>query len=96
MRSLKPAEPLGFRARVLQQVFYYAKGSGEPSCTELGGGGFGSPGPSFEDWHFSSQLRQINVHSVIGVSSACHVSPAWIPAHLDVPNWYKKEKNNTS
>ena len=52
------AEPLGFCVRVLQQGFYYAKGSAEPSCRTpkvlQNSGGVGSP---FEDWLFFLPLK---------------------------------------
>ena len=47
-----PAEPLGFCMRVLQGVFYYARGSAEPSCRTpkvlQNSGGVWETGPSFE------------------------------------------------
>ena len=50
------AEPSGFCVRVLQQVFYNANPSAEPSWRRAlevrqssGGGGEGEPGPSFGD-----------------------------------------------
>ena len=62
--SQSSAQPLGFCARFLQQVFYYADSSAEPSCRipkvpqNSGGGASGSLEPSFEDRPFLPKSKR--------------------------------------
>ena len=66
--SQSSAEPVVFYVRVLQQIFYYAKGSAEPSCRTPKG--FGSRGPSFEDQLFFLPSRPLteNVQLLMWIS----------------------------